>query len=388
LEVKLIRAGFLRIIPLLFALCLLLAADVLALESKHQVVPQSEFDSSKALVDSTGQGFTELRTKTRIIRKPGFFSGSFSLAEAYDDNILQYSAADLQLLENNLEPTKFAIRTPGDFRTSFDLRTDLNPALFHDNRTRLRFRFGTDFFARSGVKNYQLYGVEAKQNFWRENYFQAGFRYIPHFYLRNLLFFDPALGLHRYAEAIFSKQSYLLELGRRFSSRLAVSLGSRYEKTDYNSEFDERDSEANSFYGDMKLDLSKQVAVGFEYAHKESRARGRDMALAEDVSNRTDQVSLRLDLNLGRALGIPLSFAPSAAYEYQKYTTPKTPDRYHYGRKDNYYRMTSELSCRWSRHFDQFLRYSYEKNKTNLQGTLDVGDYQAHRISSGVTCLF
>lgn len=166
-------------------------------------------------------------------------------------------------------------------------------------------------------------------------------------------------------------------------------MGYGYEKIDYNSEFDERDSKANIYYGNMDFGLGKYVDLNIGYSHKDSKAKGADMMLLiEDITSKADRFSLGLDFNLKRALGIPLSFAPSYTYEYQKYTTYKTLDKYHYGRRDNYYRISSEFSYRWSRLFSQYLRYSYERNKTNLQGTLDVGDYTANKLSSGFVWSF
>ena len=384
------KVRFLKRLLLGFGLLVFLTTGVRASEPEVQVWSDSGANLSSA-PDTLAQitRGRETRKKKRI-RKPDFFSGSFSLGEMYDDNILEYSSADLQVLDSGSKPTKFEIRTPGDYRTSLDLRVDLNPDLSRRNPTRLRFRFGTDFFARNSAESYQAYAADLKQNFLRRNYFQTGFRYVPSYYLRNLVQVDTATGARgKYQKADFSKQSYFFELGRKFSPHFGLSLGYGYEKIDYNSEFDERDSKANIYYGDLDFGLGKYVSLNIGYSRKDSKARGADMMLLiEDVSSKTDRFDFGLDLNLKQALGIPVSFAPSYTYEYQKYTTFKTLDTYHYGRKDNYYRISSELSYGWGRNFRQYLRYSYERNKTNKQGTLDVGDYKANRVSSGFVWLF
>ncbi len=384
--------SFFRIIIPLCVLALFAATGIFAAEPESLMTSDSGSNWSSATDTLTQIPSRVERRKRKRIRKPDFFSGSFSLGEMYDNNILEYSSADLQLLDSGLNSTKFAIRTPVDYRTSLDFRVDLNPDISRRNPTRLRFRFGTDFFARSSVENYQFYGVDLKQNFFRKNYFQAGFRYVPSFYLRNLVQVDQATGRRDgWLKATFSKQSYFFELGRRFSAYFTLSSGYGYEKTDYNSEFDERDSKANTYYVDLNLGMGKYVDLDLGYSRKDSKAKGADMMLLiEDISSRTDRFDFGLDFNLSKALGVPLSFAPSYTYEYQKYTTQKPPnlEKYHSGRKDNYYRIALELSYHWSRYLSQYLRYSYEKNKTNLQGTLDVGDYTANKISSGFVWLF
>jgi len=318
----------------------------------------------------------------------GVFSGAFSLSETYDDNILEYSPADLDLLAGNLKPAKFGIRTPGDFRTSVDARFDLAPVLLESNPTRLRLRLGADLFARNSIENYQAYGLELKQNFLLHNYVQVTSRYIPRFYLRNLLFSDSTLNRHEYVEAIFSRQSYSFELGRAFSRYSSASVTYRYDKTDYNSEFDERDNNANSVSADLSLGTGKG-GIDLTYTHREVSAKGRDMAPAkEDISNRSDRIGAGLDLGLWRNHASSLSLRPSFVFENQTYTTSKLLDRYHNGRKDTFYRISSELSYRWSKDFEQFLRYSYERNKTNRQGTLDVGDYTANKILLGFSRAF
>lgn len=167
---------YLKIIFAFLGLCLFLAAGREASGQEARAVADSNSNLSSAVPDSSTPILkgTETRRRKRI-RKPDFFSGSLSLAELHDDNILEYSPADLYKLENNIPPTtKFSIRSPGDYRTSVDLRVDLNPDLSRRNPTRLSFRFGSDFFARNSVENYQLYGVDLKQNFFGKNYFQAG----------------------------------------------------------------------------------------------------------------------------------------------------------------------------------------------------------------------
>ncbi len=317
------------------------------------------------------------------------FSGSLVLSETYDDNILGYSADDLRLMAVDPQPAKFGIRSPGDFRTSVDLRADFAPTLFNSDPTRLRFSFGADLFARNPLENYETYGLALKQNFWRKNYLQIGSRHIPHFYLRNLWFSDSTLLRHEYLEAVFARQSYFCEVGRAFSRYFSVSLGYRHEKTDFNSEFDERDTIANAFLGDVSLGTRKAVAMHLGYTHKGSRAEGRNMAPAkEDVSNKTDRVSLGLDFGLLQDRGSPLSFAPLFVFEHQTYTTSRISDKYHYGRRDDYYRISSELSYRWNREVEQSLRYSYEWNRTNIGETLDAGNYEANKASLGFTFFF
>lgn len=137
---------FLNIILIFFGLGLFLATGILSSEPEGQVAPDSNSNLSSAVSDSSTQILRRAETRRRRrIKKPDFFSGSVSLAEMYDDNILEYSTADLQLLDSGLKPTKFAIRAPGDYRTSLDLKVVLNPDLFRRNPARLRFRLGTDF---------------------------------------------------------------------------------------------------------------------------------------------------------------------------------------------------------------------------------------------------
>lgn len=384
------KVRFLKRLLLGLGLLVFLTTGVRASEPEMQVAPDSGSNLSSAPDTLTQITRGTERKRRKRIRKPDFFSGSFSLGEMYDDNILGYSSADLQVLDSGSKPTKFGIRNPGDYRTSLDLRVDLNPDISRRNPTRMRFRLGTDFFARSSVENYQSYGADLKQNFLRSNYFQTGFRYVPSFYLRNLVQVDTATGARgKYLKADFSEQSYFFELGRRFSPHFAISFGYAHEKIDYNSGFDERDSRGNSYYGGLDFGIGRNVGLNIGYSRKDSKAKGADMMLLiEDISSKTDRFDFGLDFNLRKALGIPLSFAPSYTYEYQKYTTFKTLDTYHYGRKDNDYRISSELSYGWGRNFRQYLRYSYERNKTNKQGTLDVGDYKANRVSSGFVWLF
>src|SRR5512143_883046 len=68
-----------------------------------------------------------------------WLSGSVGSAESYNDNILDYSARDLQQLGTAPDSVKFAISRPFDEITSLRVRLAARPALYRRNPTLIQF---------------------------------------------------------------------------------------------------------------------------------------------------------------------------------------------------------------------------------------------------------
>ena len=150
------------------------------------------------------------------------------------------------------------------------------------------------------------------------------------------------------------------------------------------------------------------IGLSTSYRFSTNWANGRDIAdsTIADISSRTQRVTFGVDISLKNLLNLPAKISNDFSYEHQAYLSEKKyvhidsvdvfnnpiiidyGDKYHYGRIDNLYRISTEVSYRFMRAFNVFLQYVWEQHRTNLPETSDAGSYQDHQIGGGVEYSF
>lgn len=356
-----------------------LGPDTLASDSLAQ--PDS-LDTLKTITKTPAKA----KKKRKRPRKTEIISGWVSLENLYDNNILDYSKTDLKLLESNSPSPKFYIKQPDDFITSVENKLKFQSKFLKKNPTALTLDFDLNFYTVSSVRNYQVYQIGLEQKLFPKNYLLLEQGYIPRYYLRHL--WDRETTSYRMAK--FKRRWSGLEWQTRKLSGLDLGVGYLYQFTDYNPDFDERDTKAYSYKGKVDYQISKLVQGKLSYVYTTRKASGKNDpdTLVADISNRSHLIELDFDFQLRKLLGFPLLFSSGFEYEWQKYTSVKRSDEYHYHRKDNYFQFDSSFSYRLSKKLLWSVTYSYEDNQTNVVSVSDPTRYSTHKFKSKIKYLF
>ena len=340
------------------------------------------------------------------------FSGYVSFAQMYDDNVIDYSLNDLVLLGSIPKPVKFSVDKPMDNIYVGKLRLSLSTPLFMAEPTVISLRYRQYIYGVGTIKNYFSWELGVKQFVSKTDYVSVGFNLLPHFYVRNVFYKHPNPNPNgyrsRYVEETINKKGFDLVYGKRLSRRLSATIGYEYENTQYNKDFSERTNLQHLISLGATVNISRVIGTSVSYRFATSSANGRDIkdSTIADISTREHRIGLGLDVSLKPVFRIPVKISNDFSYENQTYLSEKKyvhidsvdvfnnpiiidyGDKYHYGRIDNLYRISTEVSYRFMRAFNVFLQYVWEQHRTNLPETSDAGSYHDHQFGGGVEYSF
>ncbi len=335
--------------------------------------------------------------------------GTLGVTQYYNDNILDYSAKDLLLLNNlddaiasetnarkkRLLQQKFSVDKQDDAITTLRARVGVSKEFIANNPTSLRFKAAHSLYGHSPIKDYTSFGVEIRQRFLKKYYFSMGYSQLPEYYLRNLQYKDfnypkSSINYVKNIQATLKKNSLEFEVGGNLTSKFFTSLQFDVEQTSYNREFEERNSTINVLALDGSYKLTKATKLNFDYTYSNSIADGSDNPDTNfaDVSNYSHRFNIGAEVDLKRATKLPVQWRSVFVYESQTYTSDKSADKFHTGRKDNFYKFFTEVEYALSKSVALSLNYLWEENTTNLNETSDAGSYQMHQAGLGVEYSF
>ncbi len=328
----------------------------------------------------------KVKKKRKRRKKTEKISGWISVENLYDSNILDYSKTDLKLLENNSPSPKFYIKQPDDVITSLENKLKFEATFLKKKPTDLTLDFDLNFYSVNSVHNYQIYQIGVKQKMFSKNFLLLEQGFIPRYYLRHL--WDHETSSYRMAK--FKRRWTGLEWQIQNLSKFSFGIGYIYRFTNYNHDFDERDTKAHSFQVEVECEISKRANSKISYVYTNRKAKGKNDpdTLVADISNRSHLIGLQFDLQLRSLLGFSLSFSPGFEYEWQKYTSVKSSDEYHYRRKDNYFQLDSSFSYRLGKKLIWSVTYSYEDNQADVVSASDPTSYTTHKFKSKIKYLF
>jgi opacity protein-like surface antigen len=339
--------------------------------------------------------------------------GRVDISENYNDNILDYSPQDIIKFDlpkyspANLK--KYSIGQIGDNISSIKFKVGTNFKIFKRNPTLMKVRLNQYAYGKDNIRDYYSFQYEFKQYFLTKYYFDFNYYNLPHYYLRNFWYHqiperNPYHLYSRYAEAFLDKQVISFGLGGKINKKLRAEIGYGYGYANYNREFSERNNSIQMINGDIDLRLSRLFSINSGYRHSLSIARGRKNidSTISDISYRSNEISVGLNIRFRSLVNLPFTLRTNFTYEYQKYLSQKHPidtldrlgnplsygDKYHFGRIDKYYKISTELSYLITKKIDLYLSYHYARNRTNLSETNDAGSFQSHQVGAGMRLSF
>ncbi len=302
------------------------------------------------------------------------FTLKLSYAAAYDDNILKYSARDLDRFRNNTEVYPSEISTTDDWvnRFGFRIYRDLNLG----RRWKLRpyYSFRIALYAVNRQKNLTSHFFLARLSYRYRYYFYLQYSYTPGYYLRIYKDRD----LDQYYPCDFD--AYRQTARFRWRTR-PVELEARLgrELLYYNDHFTEYDSEALFWRVDASCKLPAEARVSAGYEFKVSDNIGFASApsyggapLSEDTeygdsSYEEDRYRLALNCPLKTTASRTYGFAFEYEHRLRYYQSeqPVEADPFHAGRKDRRRIFTTALSLDLQTRVGFKAVFTYDQRRTD-----------------------
>jgi hypothetical protein len=277
-------------------------------------------------------------------KKPGrqqmlFFDVRVELA--YDDNIINYSDADLDLYGDNVRPDKFAIDSEDDWIITSRLTARLKGDFIAGRTAWLDLRFNNYYYARNEVRRYQIYGLTGRHYFMKGGYGEIAYSYLPDYYYRNQYYQGS------YIEANFSKHYLRAEIGADILPSLKGDVSYRLGRKFFNPEVRERDLTVHGIRLDGIWRATRMFKFWAFYGFERGLARGRDNPDPDikDVSYDAWDITLGVRYYspfLGR---LRPQLVSTFQYRIIKFQTNKLRDIYRFDRRDTNYEL--RLGTSW-----------------------------------------
>lgn len=272
----------------------------------------------------------------------------------YDDNIINYSDADLDLYVDDARPDKFAIVSKDDWLITSRLKMRLKGKFISGRTAWIDLNFNNYFYSRNKVRRYQKYGLSVRQYFKRGGYTEIEYSFIPDYYYRNQ-FYEGT-----YIEASFSKHFLKAEVGLDLLPSLKGDISYRFQSKSFNKEVRERDLTINGVRLDGIWRASKKFKFWAYYGLERATARG-----ADDPDPDIRDVSYDAwGLTLGSRHYSPYlrKLKPQLVVSFQyreiKFQTIKYRDEYRFNRRDSNYEF--RIGTAWQLPFTIGLDIDYK----------------------------
>ena len=298
------------------------------------------------------------------VAKSGNLQLDFRLTTIYDDNILDYSDADLDAIDDSsTNADKYGIESKDDYI--------LNPELTVVYKTRLSghtLHLGTVldyyYYTKNEVKDYFRVEGYFRQYLQRGMYFQGAVTYLPDYYYRNS--FISGTG---YREAKFDKLVFEAKLAIPLLKSLDGNATYSYTNKNFIQIFDERDIKEHEFGGELIYQPVRLWKGWAAYSFIHAIGAGADNPIyLRDTSYDANRFTLGSRFYLKGIARKSLQLAIRGTYEIDYYQTDKIndEDRYRLGRKDNRVYLAFMLDHKITRSLDAGLRYYWMDKSVDL----------------------
>jgi hypothetical protein len=159
------------------------------------------------------------------------------LSVTYDDNIINYSDADLDLYDSGSSQGKFAIASKDDWIIVPRISPRLRGNLLGDQLGWIDLGFSYYGYASNDIRRYSRLSLSARQHISPELYGEISYVFIPSYYYRNYLVGQDGDGNDIFREANFSKHNILIEVGYSITRTLSAMAAYNFQNKTYNREF-------------------------------------------------------------------------------------------------------------------------------------------------------
>ena len=315
------------------------------------------------------------------------------LASYFDDNILNYSSEQIHDLDSGQYPYRFGVSQVGDWVYHPALAVLWQSQLDGGRRRMVSVGGEGDVFQTNDIANFGEIGMTWREVFARGRRLSLSYSYSPSSYMRRLYDADLASlpSSERYRDASVSLHSGGVSWRQSVPGASWLDLSYRYDRTRYEPEFRERDSDTHQ----------ADIGLGWERRPRPSSFRlyagyvKRDARADDGISPPSNEPDLGyhgFETGAGGSMellhGRTWSCVGDARYdlELRWFDSDRPVDHSHYGRRDRLHRIELGLGARTGPHWsargffrigDNYARYG----STAAPGS-EVGGY--HDNQAGV----
>lgn len=315
------------------------------------------------------------------------------LASTFDDNILNYSREQIRDLDSGQYPYRFGVSQVGDWVYHPALALLWQSQLEGGRRRMVSVGAEGDVFQTNGIANFGEIGMTWREVFARGRRLSLSYSYSPSAYMRRLYDADLASlpSTERYRDASVSLHTGGISWRQAVPKASWLDLGYRYDRTRYEPEFRERDSDTHQ--ADIGIGWERRPRLSSfrlyaGYVRRDARA---DDGLGAP-GNEPDLGYHGFEMGAGGSMellrGRTWSCVGDARYdlELRQFDSDRTADHSHYGRRDQLHRIELGLGARTGAHWsargffrigDNYARYG----STAVPGS-EVGGY--HDNQAGI----
>ncbi len=335
------------------------------------------------LLSSSPADAQNRKKKQKKPKAPQTLFFDIDLSLTYDDNVIRYSDADLDLFDQNAAPGKFDIESRNDWVIKPRMEGRLKGRFIGGHTAWIGVNYRYYYFARNNVRRYHRMSVFARHYFFRGGYLESEYYFIPDYYYRNQ--YVQNLG---YVKASFTKHFLKFEIGQDITSSLKADISYRYQSKAYNPEVSERDLTENGVRIDAIWRAAKSVKFWAYYGFVRANAAGADLPAPEvrDVSYDAWDITLgaRYYSSLHRKL--KPEFFSTVQFEEIKFRTVKYLDEYRFDRDDHNLELAAGtvLTIWYGVRLD--ISYSYYQKRTDLpvRANENLLEYTGSSVSIGL----
>jgi len=266
------------------------------------------------------------------------YTFNFGLQTVYDDNILDYSDVDLDLMDDPSVPdNRYSIKTKDDYIFVPELEVIYKTQLAgHSLHTGLMGRYY--YYKRNDVKRYFKIEGYLKRYINKETYLQATVSYLPDYYYRNS--YSSTDG---YQEANFDKFSVEAKLSHKLNNYITTNLSYAYANKNFIPLFDERDIKEHEFQGEAIYRPEQYWKSWISYSFITAFGAGANsVQFRRDTSFDANLITFGSRLYLRGLKRKGFELAGQISYKIVYFQTSKvtTEDRYRLGREDSRWYIT------------------------------------------------
>lgn len=262
---------------------------------------------------------------------------------SYDNNIFKYSKNDIDKFVDNIEPYKYPIETYDDLITTIQLHSKITSELIDSSPTTFNLKIKGNLYLQNKEKDYESFSISIYQKLARFGNTLIKYLFIPEYFIRYYPDFDiiTPYGYPYYTGCYFSKHYIMWQSGYKAFGSINMSVFASGEKDDYNSNFDEYDTQKAGFGFSVNRTFHEIITPSIFYSFTRAIANAtdesgenKDTSDDSDISNDEDEISLALKFDLTNKA--PLTFLAGFRFTRRVYTTDKPIlcDPYHSGRED------------------------------------------------------
>jgi hypothetical protein len=298
------------------------------------------------------------------------------LGLVYDDNLYDYSAADLDSFMTRSNPARFPMPTSDDL--------DATVAFAVSWRYRVAGRSGTASFgarqhqfASNHEKSYGIAEVGLGLGLWSGSRLRFEYKYMPNYLVR----YYRRSGSQEYVACRFAEHLAELVVRQRFGP-VVFTPGYRYEVDDYIAAFEYYDTRAHRPGIGLEWEAARSLTVALDYEFKLAVARGP----IPDISYRQHEAAVRLIVRPLRSGQLTFEAECAPARREFSTTQPAVADPDHAGRVDWIY--DSRVEARYRLGFATLVLGCEREWRAVVSAyrpeIVDVKDYRSNRISLGL----